>query len=106
MTLQTAFDFASPAPRARRRDPETSHDAAREATALAKDHCTRIATVITAAGARGACARELARRTGLTVVQIDRRLHEIDGIERRVREGATKANQFQRREGCAIWWKT
>lgn len=92
------------APRARARDPQTSHDAAARAIATATVQRTKIAAVIVAAGERGACAREIEKRTGLTVVQVNRRVLEIEGIERRLRKGASSERDFQRRDGCSIWW--
>jgi len=67
--------------RARRRDPSTSHDAAKRAERFAQSHIGRILSTFQAH--RGTwTAQELSSLTGLTVVQIDRRLHEIPQIER------------------------
>lgn len=92
------------APVARHTDPQTSRAAAERAASFVADHRSRIEEGIVASGKRGACAREIERRTGLTVVQINRRLLEIDGIERRLRPGASSERDFQRRDGCSIWW--
>jgi hypothetical protein len=68
-------------PRARRRDPQTSHAAAKKAERFAQSHAGRILAVFCAH--RGTwTADELSAATGLSVVQIDRRLHEIPQIER------------------------
>lgn len=90
-----------PAPRARRTDPSTSHAAANRAAAFVGDHETRIVAAIKAAGERGACSKEIARSTGLTHVQCDRRLSgmgERELIERKYENGG-----LVRREGCACW---
>ena len=64
-------------PRARRRDPVTSHKAAERAKAFAPSHSQRIFDALTSADLT---ASEIAAATGLTVVQICRRLPEIDGL--------------------------
>jgi hypothetical protein len=74
-------------PRARRSDPSTSHDAANRATAFAGSHRDRIYYALGVCstayeqGQRdhwGATAHQLSAITGLTVVQIDRRLPELE----------------------------
>ena len=67
--------------RARRTDPETSHAAARKAERFAASHVGRILALFQATGAYYT-ARDIAAHTGLTIVQIDRRLHEMPEIER------------------------
>lgn len=94
----------APTPRARRADPDTSRAAAANAAEFAGDHERRILAAIKAAGERGATAKEIARTTGLTDVQVNRRLHAMTGIERRLRKDAASDRDFERREGCAIWW--
>ena len=69
-------------PRARRRDPSTSHDAAKKAERFARSHAGRILAVFQSNATFTWTAHELAIQTGLSVVQIDRRLHEIPQIER------------------------
>ena len=61
--------------RARRTDPATSHTAARNAERFAASHAGRIMAAL-----RGGVAtpHRLAELTGLTVVQIDRRLPELE----------------------------
>jgi len=62
-------------PVARRTDPQTSHDAAKRAERFAATHAGKI---IAALKAHGPSTPEgLSLVTGLTVVQIDRRMHEI-----------------------------
>lgn len=61
-------------PRARATDPLTSHAAALRSERFAGSHCDRILAALN----RGpATAHELTDRTGLTVVQIDRRLPDL-----------------------------
>jgi len=68
-------------PRARRRDPATSHEAAKRAERFAQSHAGRILAVFQEFGSPWT-AHELSKVTGLTVVQIDRRLPELPQIER------------------------
>lgn len=90
-----------------RTDPETSLAAAARVARFASGHEEKIGAVIVAAGERGATAKEIARATGLTDVQVNRRLGamgERELIERRLRPDASDPTHFQRRGGCAIWW--
>lgn len=59
---------------ARRTDPATSHQAAARAARFAESHAGRI---LSALQDGPATAHNLSERTGLTVVQIDRRLPEL-----------------------------
>lgn len=65
------------AARARRRDPATSQAAARNAEKFASSHAGRILAALKAQGPK--TAHEL-HTTGLTVVQIDRRLPELSKL--------------------------
>jgi hypothetical protein len=69
-------------PRARRRDPSTSHEAAKRADRFAQSHAGRILAAFRSGEFSTWTASELSCWTELTVVQIDRRLHEIPQIER------------------------
>jgi len=69
-------------PRARRSDPTTSHAAAKKAERFAKSHAGRILAVFYCNPKHGMTARYLSYATGLTVEQIDRRLHEMPQIVR------------------------
>jgi hypothetical protein len=62
--------------RARRTDPDTSHQAAADAAAFAGSHCERILRALSAVA--NATPHELTLSTGLTVVQLDRRLPELE----------------------------
>lgn len=60
---------------ARNSDPIQSHDAADRARQFAPSHRERILSALKKHGPR--TAHELERITGLSVVQIDRRMHEL-----------------------------
>jgi len=67
-----------PPPRARKRDPETSHVAASKAARFSESHAGRIHIALTQGPAT---AHELAERTGLTVEKVCRRLPELAEIK-------------------------
>jgi hypothetical protein len=70
---------------ARARDPLTSHMAAQRSHKFAHGHKDRIVRAMLAAGHGANCtAAEIATSSGLTVVQVDRRLPELR-VDRRVR---------------------
>lgn len=73
---QLAMNFDQP--RARRRDPATSHKAAERANTFAPSHSMRI---LEALRDEDLTAQEISDVTSLTVVQICRRLPGIDGIK-------------------------
>lgn len=78
--------------RARSTDPHTSHEAARQASALASVHAGRIVYALRYGGP--ATAHELADRCrGMTQVQIARRLPEMIGSVRRVVVGLDAAGE-------------
>lgn len=62
-------------PRARRTDPSTSHKAAERAASFAGSHSERILVELIRVGS--GTAKSISENTGLTVVQIDRRLVEM-----------------------------
>lgn len=72
----------------RRADPATSHEAAAKATTFAGDHREQIIAAL-AAGPAG--QTELARRTGLTVAAVSRRLCELKRAGRIVRDGDARS---------------
>ena len=74
MNGQLAIDF-SPRRHARRKDPATSHDAALRADKFAATHAGRIHAALIVHGPRS--AHELETATGLTYVQIDRRMVDL-----------------------------
>lgn len=84
---------------ARRTDPITSHMAASRAAVFSGKHTARILAGLQELG--DATAHELCDCTGLTVVQIDRRLPEMarQGTVRvQVRDGVTVV-----RGGARVW---
>jgi DNA-binding MarR family transcriptional regulator len=99
-------------PLARRTDPQTSHAAAARAALFTGDHETRILAAIDRAGAQGATAKEIATATGLTDVQVNRRLCRMGErrlIERRFTPEAERPSpmefDYQKRGRHAIWWR-
>lgn len=72
-------------PRARRSDPATSHAAADRAANFAGTHADRILAALKEVGT--GTPPSISEKTGLTVVQIDRRHHEMEhkGLIRVVR---------------------
>lgn len=71
------------APRARRTDPATSHRAAARACYFADSHKDRICKALAwlASMNQPATADRIATASGLTVVQVDRRLPEMERDE-------------------------
>ena len=65
-------------PKARRRDPVTSHKAASKAKLFAPTHAQLILDVL---GVGDFTAKEIADCSRLTVVQVCRRLPEIKGVK-------------------------
>lgn len=73
--MQMSIDFTA---RARRTDPSTSHAAAAKAEKFRVSHAQRILSCLESlGGGDGMTAEQIARSTGLTVVQVDRRLPEL-----------------------------
>lgn len=94
---------------ARGNDPETSHAAAERAKSIVGDHERLILGAITKAGDRGACSKEIARATGLTHVQVDRRMagmKERGLIMRLYEKEVDDVRSLVKREGCAVWITT
>jgi len=79
---QLAIDFGTPArpadtlPRARKRDPATSHAAAAAAASLSGEHQAAILAALARFGALGKDG--IAARTRLSGVQVCRRLPELE----------------------------
>jgi predicted ArsR family transcriptional regulator len=99
-------------PLARRTDPQTSHAAAARAALFTGDHETRILAAIDRAGDQGATAKEIATATGLTDVQVNRRLCRMGErrlIERRFTPESERPSpmefDYQKRGRHAIWWR-
>lgn len=93
-------------PRARRHDPATSKKAAQKAMSFKAHHEGAIYAAICEAE-NGRTAKEIAIVTGLTDVQVNRRLSNMGErglIERRAVPGG-KPGEWQERGRCAVWWK-
>ena len=86
--------------RARSTDPETSHQAAEGASAFVGSHCARIRKALE--GVANATPHELTIATGLTVVQIDRRLPELER-EGRARVVIGVDGKPLQRGGSRVW---
>ncbi len=97
MDAQLTIDF-TPERAARRSDPETSKAAARKARGFAESHAGRMLLALQSRGAM--TAKEISVLTGLTVVQIDRRRHEL------VKAGLIRIQQHHGapvvRDGCEV----
>ena len=81
---------------ARRDDPSTSHKAAAAVPAIRGEHARRILEAL-AAGPAG--QTEIAERSGLTVAQVSKRIHELrklGAIERTGREVARGEDEYRR----------
>ena len=96
--MNIVFDDITPI-RARRTDPQTSKDAAKNAKNFAATHKGRIVEALR--GKAGLTAKFIAHDTGLTVEQIDRRLPELEakGLAEVVRFGGVDM-VFQ---GYRVW---
>jgi len=83
---------------ARNSDPDTSKEAAERATSFAAKHEAKIFEALHQAGFLGLSAKEIASQTGLTDVQVNRRLSSMG------ERGLIKRNGAKR-EGCCVWVK-
>lgn len=88
-------------PKARRRDPSTSHAAAKAAERFQASHAGRILEAIRDGFSDGMNADLIAESTGLTVVQVDRRTVELQ------RKGLIRVRQVNGRDvvwnGMRVW---
>ena len=98
MTISTLFDWAETAPpRARRTDPWTSHAAAEELTS-AEAHYRAIGKSLRNGPAT---IYQLSARTGLSHVQIARRLPEMQRLGQAQPTGETATGPNGRQ--CRVW---
>ena len=99
---QLTLDEVFAATRTRRRDPDTSFDAAKSMRQAASVHCALILNALKTMGP--ASASQLAARTGLTQVQIARRLPDLekDGKARPTDQTRKTASGRQERVWCAL----
>ena len=74
--MDIVIDYIAPIRRARRTDPATSKAAAARATEFADSHAGRILAALDRIGT--GTAHEIGEAAGLTVVQTDRRLPELE----------------------------
>lgn len=86
-----------PAPRARRKDPATSHVAAAKAASFAVSHRNRIMAALSAPGT----IKEIAERTGIDHVAVARRMCELQRPPLRLAEPTD-----EKRDGCRVWRRT
>ena len=99
MALRTTMDAINELPifsAARRDDPATSHKAAAAVPKVRGDHARRILEAL-AAGPAG--QTEIAERSGLTVAQVSKRIHElrkVGAIARTGREVARGEDEYRR----------
>ncbi len=84
---------------ARTTDPVTSHMAAANALAFKGSHAERIFSALQRL--RSATAHELSDATGLTVVQIDRRMPEL--LKAKKIQVQVVAGALQIRGGARVW---
>lgn len=84
--------------RVRAQDPITSVEAAERAAEFAGSHKERI---LRALGDAELSAREIAKASGLELVQVDRRLHELQ--RDRLAEVVTAGGADVARGGCRVW---
>lgn len=80
------------AARARRTDPETSHQAARFANSQ-KAASERLSIYMAVLNGGDMTAREIAHVTGLDYIEVQRRISEVTGLEK------TKGVRL----GCRVW---
>lgn len=87
-------------PRARRSDPSTSHRAAEAAVRFADTHGARIVAALREHGRMSPVG--IGGMTGLTVVQVDRRLVELERAGRisQVKDEGGKPVVWN---GCRVW---
>jgi hypothetical protein len=79
--------------RARKRDSNTSHDAAARAEADTRTHWQRQSIRAAVSRLGGATAREISKITGIGYIQCQRRLSEVPGLYKTDDE----------RDGCKVW---
>lgn len=89
--------------RARKRDPETSREAARKAASFANNH----SKLILAAIGHGGTYKEIADRCGLERHAVARRLKELESVGSVYRKEIGRTDKgapiYEARNGCAIW---
>lgn len=104
MIPQSIIDKYAHIPRARNSDPVTSHEAAARAESFVAGHEAKIFGALHEAGFLGLTAAEIAERTGLESVQVNRRLGAMGGYKNGVKVGVgvIKLNGAKR-DGMRVW---
>jgi predicted ArsR family transcriptional regulator len=93
---QLALDFSK---RARRRDPQTSHDAAARLAEFAHDHHAKILGSLVTEG-KGTI-HEIAASTGLDHVAVARRLPELEALM--VARPTQETKPSPKGRACRVW---
>jgi len=88
---------------ARRDDVPTSKRAAEKAVSFKAKHEAAIYAVIYES-MPGATAKEIAAKTGLTDVQVNRRLADMGRRGLIERNAHSDCSGFQQRNGCCVWY--
>lgn len=88
----------------RRTDPITSRVAAERAVNFRAKHESLIYGAIFEAGDHGSTAKEIAAVTGLTDVQVNRRLGAMGQRGVIERNPHSDCSGFEQRGGCCVWW--
>ena len=94
--MQQVDLFAMPMPRARRRDPSTSHAAAERVSASGRADAHRAMIVAAIRRRPGMTYREIADLVGLEPVAVGRRLVEVERL--------SLARPGDARDGMRTWW--
>jgi predicted ArsR family transcriptional regulator len=93
------LDLLLPPPRARRRDPQTSHDAAASMRKAATEQAAKVYVALQAFGRAGAGAEQIGERCGLDAYAVRKRLPEleaagqvvvVEGVTRKTRSGRSE----------------
>jgi len=89
---------------ARRTDPATSHNAAAKVPTFKAKHEAAIYAAICDCPKFGATAKEIAIATGLTDVQVNRRLADMGRRRLIERNAHMDCSGFWQRNGCCVWY--
>lgn len=104
MSLQAILEKYAHIPRARETDSQESHEAAARAESFVAGHEAKIFGALHEAGFLGLTAKEIAERTSLDAVQVNRRLGAMGGYRNGVKVGiGTIKLNGARRNGQRVW---
>lgn len=107
MTTQNEMFGAEPERLFRKKDPLTSETAASNADNFKSSHEGKIFGVFAGLKGIGCTALVISELTGLTLVQVDRRMASMerhDLVERRLNSPAKNVRDYQSIGGYCIWW--